>query len=67
MCNYRNSGHCPLSCPLFKTFEVSETVLRPDTSTYLYLLGPTEYVPPEDGDRIQFPKRRVLNKRQDDG
>jgi DNA-binding Lrp family transcriptional regulator len=22
---------------------------------------------PEDGDRIQSPKRRVLNKRQDDG
>jgi hypothetical protein len=22
---------------------------------------------PEDGDRIQFPKRHVLNKRQDDG
>jgi hypothetical protein len=24
-------------------------------------------VPPEGGDRIQSPKRRVLNKRQDDG
>jgi hypothetical protein len=27
----------------------------------------SEYVPPEDGDRIQSPKRFVLNKRQDDG
>jgi hypothetical protein len=25
-------------------------------------LGPTEYVPPEDGDRIQSPKHCVLNK-----
>jgi hypothetical protein len=22
-------------------------------------MGPSEYIPPEDGDRIQFPKRRV--------
>jgi hypothetical protein len=29
---------------------------------YLYRLGPTEYVSPEDGDRIQSPKRYVLNK-----
>jgi hypothetical protein len=33
----------------------------------LYLLSPSEYVPPEDWYRIQFPKRRVLNKRQDEG
>jgi hypothetical protein len=29
-------------------------------------LGPIEYVLPEDGDRIQSPKGRILNKRQDD-
>jgi hypothetical protein len=34
---------------------------------YVYVLGPTEYVSTEDGDRIQSPKRNVLNKRQDDG
>jgi hypothetical protein len=28
----------------------------------LFLLVPPEYVPPEDGDRIQSPKRRVSNK-----
>jgi hypothetical protein len=26
-----------------------------------YLLGPTEYVPPEDGGRIQSRKRFILN------
>jgi hypothetical protein len=26
-------------------------------------LGPTEEVPPEDGDRMQSPKRCVLNKK----
>jgi hypothetical protein len=30
-----------------------------------YLLASTGWVPPEDGDRIQSPKRRVLNERQD--
>jgi hypothetical protein len=30
-------------------------------------LGPTEYFRPEAGDRIQSPRRRCLNKRQDDG
>jgi hypothetical protein len=29
----------------------------------LVLLGPTEYVPPEDRDRIQSPELCVLNKR----
>jgi hypothetical protein len=29
----------------------------------LYLLGPTEYTPPEDGKRVQSPKRHVLNKK----
>jgi hypothetical protein len=33
----------------------------------LYLLGLTQHVPPEDGDRIQFPKHHALNKKQDDG
>jgi hypothetical protein len=28
----------------------------------LCLLGLTEYVPPQDGDRMQSSKRRVLNK-----
>jgi hypothetical protein len=28
----------------------------------LYLLAPTDYVSPEDGDRIQSPKHYVLNK-----
>jgi hypothetical protein len=35
------------------------------TDSVYYLLSPTEYVAPEDGDRIQSPKRFVLNKRQD--
>jgi hypothetical protein len=30
-------------------------------------MSPSEYVPPEDADKIQSQKRRVLNKRQDDG
>jgi hypothetical protein len=34
---------------------------------YVCLLGPTEKVPPEDGNRIQSSKRYILNKRQDDG
>jgi hypothetical protein len=29
-------------------------------------LDPTEYVLPEDGHRIQFPKRCVLKEKQDD-
>jgi hypothetical protein len=29
----------------------------------LYLLGPTEYVPPEDGGKIQSPKCRIFNKK----
>jgi hypothetical protein len=29
-------------------------------------ISPTECVPPEDGDIIQSPKRRALNKKQDD-
>jgi hypothetical protein len=33
----------------------------------LYLLSQTEYVPPEDGDKNQSPKRCVLNTRQEDG
>jgi hypothetical protein len=44
--------------------KASETADR--VSLSMDLLGPTAYVPPEDGERIQFPKRRVLNKRQDD-
>jgi hypothetical protein len=50
--------------------ELSETGFRLTLSEdreCLYLLGPTEVVPPEDGDRIQSSKRQVLNKRQDDG
>jgi hypothetical protein len=34
---------------------------------WLYLLGATEEVPPEDENRILCPKRFVSNKRQDDG
>jgi hypothetical protein len=79
MCNYRNSGRYPSSCllfktchlfktcPLFKTWRFGDSILPPDTSTYLFLLGPTIYVPPEDGNKIRFPKLRVLNKRQDVG
>jgi hypothetical protein len=33
----------------------------------LALLGPTEQVPTEDGNRILSPKHHALNKRQDDG
>jgi hypothetical protein len=32
----------------------------------LHRLDPTEYVLPEDGDRIQSPKRCVLKDKQDD-
>jgi hypothetical protein len=32
-----------------------------------HLLRTTEWDPPEDGDRIQSSKRRVLNKKQDNG
>jgi hypothetical protein len=39
-------------------------ILSPETGNTCCQLGPTEYVPLEDGDRIHFPKRRVLNKRQ---
>jgi hypothetical protein len=38
-------------------------VLCPETDELL-LLGPSEYVPPEDG--IQSPKRRGLNTGRDD-
>jgi hypothetical protein len=31
----------------------------------VYVLGTTEYVPPEDGDTIQSPKLCVLNKEQE--
>jgi hypothetical protein len=31
------------------------------------LFGPNMEVPPEDGNRIQSPKRRASNKMQDDG
>jgi hypothetical protein len=37
------------------------------TMAYVCLMGPTEKVPPKDGDRIQSSKRCVINKRQDDG
>jgi hypothetical protein len=33
--------------------------------TPLYQLGPTEQVLPEDGNRIQSPKRSVLKYKQD--
>jgi hypothetical protein len=33
----------------------------------LFLLGPSEQDPPENGDRIHPLKRYVLNKRQDGG
>jgi hypothetical protein len=33
------------------------------TIYWLYLLSTTEYLSSEDGDRIQFPKRNVLDKR----
>jgi hypothetical protein len=32
----------------------------------LYLLGHTEYVPPEDGDRIKSQEYNVLNRKPDD-
>lgn len=35
-------------------------------SDYLDIMGPSHYIPPGDGYRIQSPKR-VLNKRQDNG
>jgi hypothetical protein len=33
----------------------------------LYILGPTEQDPPEDGDRIKSQTSCVLNESQDDG
>jgi hypothetical protein len=30
--------------------------------TFLYRLGPNEYVPHEDGDRAQSPKQFILHK-----
>jgi hypothetical protein len=48
---------------LFETHDVSETSFWiSEDRGYLYPLGRTESVPPEEGDRIQSPKRCVLNK-----
>jgi hypothetical protein len=40
---------------------------KPQTETSSICWGPTEYVPPEYGERIQSPKTHILNKRQDEG
>jgi hypothetical protein len=45
----------------------SVSVFRSAARDYLFILGPPEYVPHEAGGKIQHPKHRVLNKRQDDG
>jgi hypothetical protein len=42
------------------------TQLGPTERPRLVLLVATEWVPTEDGDRMQSPKSCVLNKRQDD-
>jgi hypothetical protein len=52
-----------IPCPVFYLkHDVSETGFCLSLQ-----VGPTEQVPPEDGDRIQSPKCRVLNKSQGDG
>jgi hypothetical protein len=38
-----------------------------ETRDSLRVQGPTDYVLPEDGDRMLSPKHYVLNNRQDDG
>jgi hypothetical protein len=68
--NYHHySGHYPLSCLLFYTRRFGDWSLSlPSCGDRLALsVGWNWIVPPEDGDRIQSPKRRVLNRRQDCG
>jgi hypothetical protein len=78
--NYDNSGHysSSLYLRLFRKLN-SVSVFRWDLLNWAQwieivsvsglscLLGATEYVPPEDRDRILSPKRSILNKRQGDG
>jgi hypothetical protein len=74
--NYQNSRHYPSSCILFKARRFGVWILSP-SSDGTYAVGPDQRqrlalsleanVPRKDGDRIQSRKRRVLNKRQDDG
>jgi hypothetical protein len=51
-----------LSCLFFKQQRFGDWILSPE----LYRLGPTEQVLPEDGDRIQSPKRCSLKNKQED-
>jgi hypothetical protein len=73
---YHKSGYYPSYCLLIETRHFEDWNLSPPSDgTYsagpnrysFYLLGPNENVATEDGSRIQSQKRRVLNKRQDDG
>jgi hypothetical protein len=77
--NCHNSEHYPLSCLSYKTQRYGDWIISP-SSGGTYSIGsclrrqklalsmePNWVVPPEDGDRIQSPKRSVLNKRQDNG
>jgi hypothetical protein len=72
--------HNVSSCLLFKTWRFGDWILSPYQMNLLiwaqwielvplssHLFAQSEYVPPEDGDRIQSPKRHVLNKIEDDG
>jgi hypothetical protein len=72
--NYHKFGHYPLSCLLFKniTFrrlgclrlQVDSTQMGPIRRANLKL-GPSEYVSPEDADRIQSPKHNVFKYKMD--
>jgi hypothetical protein len=64
--NYSNYGHYSSSCALFKiTFQKMRSIAIFKWN----LLEPSTCLraSPEDGERIQSSKRRVLNKRQADG
>jgi hypothetical protein len=63
--------YCFLSfCRWFVLCLVYVPFLEPGTvsgdSDWLYPLGQTELVLPEDGDRIQYPKRCFLKNKQGD-
>jgi hypothetical protein len=51
-------------CSFVKPIDVLAGVRRQRLALFI---RSTKYIPPEDGGRIQSPKRHVLIKRQDDG
>jgi hypothetical protein len=65
-CNVSETGLClHLQVEHIQLDPLDRDTLSGDRG-YLYLLARTKYVLPEYGDRMQSPKRCVLNKRQDD-